>query len=67
MRIRGRPKISAVPAFHEAGHAIVASALGLVVDRVEIAIDGDDAKGEADIEHNPELPLVDQIAICAAG
>jgi ATP-dependent Zn protease len=54
-------------AFHEAGHAIVASALGLVVDRVEIAIDGDDAKGEADIEHNPELPLVDQIAICAAG
>ncbi len=54
-------------AFHEAGHAIVASALGLAIYRVEIAIDGDDAKGEADIQRNPELCLVDQIAICAAG
>jgi len=54
-------------AFHEAGHAIVASALGLAIDRVEIAIDGDDARGETDIQHNPELRLVDQIAICAAG
>jgi hypothetical protein len=54
-------------AFHEAGHAIVASALGLAIYRVEIAIDGDDAKGAADIQHNPKLCLVDQIAICAAG
>ncbi|WP_375304111.1 hypothetical protein WI560_16910 [Bradyrhizobium sp. A11] len=54
-------------AFHEAGHAVVAWALGLAVERVEIAINADDAKGAADIEYNPALDLIDQIAICAAG
>jgi ATP-dependent Zn protease len=54
-------------AFHEAGHAVVASALGLAIGRIEIAIDGDDAKGEADIQDNSELCLIDQIAVCAAG
>src|SRR6266404_2335109 len=56
-------------AYHEAGHAVVASALGLLVGRMEIAINGDDAKGAAniDIEAALLLPLVDQLAICAAG
>jgi hypothetical protein len=56
-------------AYHEAGHAVVASALGLSVGRMEIAINGDDAKGAADIEIEGALllPLVDQLAICAAG
>ncbi len=54
-------------AYHEAGHAVVASALGLSVRRMEIAIDGDDAKGAADIQDDPNLPLVDQLAVCAAG
>ncbi len=54
-------------AFHEAGHAVVAWALGLQVWRVEIAIDADDAKGAADIDDNVALSLVDRLAICAAG
>lgn len=54
-------------AFHEAGHAVVAAALGLAVGRVEIAIGGDDAKGASDIEQSAVLSLVDQLAICAAG
>jgi hypothetical protein len=54
-------------AYHEAGHAVVATALGLTVARIEIAINGDDAKGAADIEDAARLPLVDQLAICAAG
>ncbi|MBR1140450.1 MULTISPECIES: hypothetical protein [Bradyrhizobium] len=54
-------------AIHEAGHAIVASALGLQVGRLEIAIDGDDAKGVAEIAGSAALGLVDQLAICAAG
>ena len=54
-------------AYHEAGHAVVASALGLAVGRIEIAIDGDDAKGGTDIQDDADLPLVDQIAVCAAG
>ena len=54
-------------AFHEAGHVVVAAAFGLEVGRVEIAIHGDDAKGEADIQANHDLCLVDRIAICAAG
>jgi hypothetical protein len=41
-------------AYHEAGHAVVAWALGLNVGRLAIAIGGDDAKGSADIEHDPD-------------
>ncbi|WP_316191980.1 MULTISPECIES: hypothetical protein [unclassified Bradyrhizobium] len=54
-------------AFHEAGHVVVATALGLAIGYVELAIDGDDAKGAAEIEDNSKLSLVDQLAVCAAG
>jgi len=54
-------------AYHEAGHAIVASALGLTIERMEIGINGDDAKGATDIRDVAGLPLADQLAICAAG
>jgi hypothetical protein len=54
-------------AYHEAGHIVVASALGLRVGAAVIGVDGDDAKGEADIDCDRSLPLVDRIAVCAAG
>ncbi|MGY2902550.1 hypothetical protein ACVWVY_001571 [Bradyrhizobium sp. URHC0002] len=54
-------------AYHEAGHAVVASVLGLRVGRIEIGIGGDEAKGSADIEHDPDLPLTEALAVCAAG
>ncbi|MGC2084908.1 MAG: hypothetical protein WA702_16305 [Bradyrhizobium sp.] len=54
-------------AFHEAGHAIVASALGLAIGHIEIAIGGDDAKGAAESEDSSALGLVDRLAVCAAG
>jgi hypothetical protein len=54
-------------AFHEAGHAVVASALGLTVGYIEIAIGDDDAKGASGIETNAKLCLLDQLALCAAG
>jgi hypothetical protein len=53
-------------AAHEAGHVVVARALGLRT-RMAIGIDGDDAAGEAEIEDARHLPLIDQIAICSAG
>jgi hypothetical protein len=61
------PRDRLAAAYHEAGHAVVALSLGLSVGRVEIAIDGDDAKGTTDIAGTSGLPLVDQLAICAAG
>lgn len=54
-------------AYHEAGHAVVAWAIGWKVGRLAIAIGGDDAKGAAQIEENPESPLIDRIAVCYAG
>jgi hypothetical protein len=54
-------------AIHEAGHAVVAWALGLRVHRVVIAIAGDVTAGEADIEEKRSMSLVDRIALCAAG
>jgi hypothetical protein len=54
-------------AAHEAGHVIVAWALGLKTRRMVVGIDGDDAAGAAEIEDGSHLPLVDQIAICSAG
>jgi hypothetical protein len=54
-------------AFHEAGHATVAWALGVPVGVIEIAIGGDDAKGGAQIGSSQHLPSVDQIAIWLAG
>ena len=53
--------------YHEAGHAVVAWALGLKVGRIAIAIDGDDAKGAAEIEDDRGSPLIDRIALCVAG
>jgi ATP-dependent Zn protease len=54
-------------AVHEAGHTVVAWALKLKTRRMAIGINGDDAAGEAEIEANTHLSLVDRIAICSAG
>ena len=54
-------------AYHEAGHAVVAWALGLRVHRMVIGIAGDLTAGEADIEEKGSISLVDRIAICSAG
>jgi hypothetical protein len=54
-------------AVHEAGHVVVAWALGLKTRKMVAGIGGDAAAGEAQIEEGPHLPLVDQIAICSAG
>ena len=54
-------------AFHEAGHAVVAWALGVPVGGIEIAIGGDDAKGGAQIGPSHHLSIVDQIAIWLGG
>jgi ATP-dependent Zn protease len=54
-------------AVHEAGHAVVAWALGLKTRKMAVGINGDDAAGAAEIEDSEHLPLVDQIAICSAG
>jgi ATP-dependent Zn protease len=50
--------------FHEAGHAIVAAALGLEV--LNIRINKDDESGTTDVSGGP-LPLIDQVAVCYAG
>jgi hypothetical protein len=54
-------------AYHEAGHIVVAWALGAVVGAAAIGINGDDAKGTSEIGSAERLPLVDKIALCAAG
>jgi hypothetical protein len=54
-------------AVHEAGHVVVAWALGLKTSKMVVGIDGDDAAGAAQIEDDKHLPLFDQIAICSAG
>jgi hypothetical protein len=54
-------------AFHEAGHAVAAWSIGLLVRRIAIGIDGDDAKGTAEIEQKDSTALVDQIAMWVAG
>jgi ATP-dependent Zn protease len=54
-------------AVHEAGHAIVAAALGLKTRTMAVGIGGDDTAGAAEIEEGTHLPVVDQIAICSAG
>lgn len=51
-------------AYHEAGHVVVAQFLGLTIGEVEIEEDGSGRTNLGSAEH---LPLVDQIAICAAG
>lgn len=52
-------------AYHEAGHAVVALALGLKVARVEIL--HEDYSGGTDIDNANDLPIEDRIAICVAG
>jgi hypothetical protein len=54
-------------AYHEAGHIVVAWALGVEVGAAAIGINGDDAKGTAAIGDDEGLPLIDKIALCAAG
>jgi butyrate kinase len=54
-------------AYHEAGHVVVAWSLGVEVGAAAIGINGDDAKGASEIGSAGELPLVDRIALCAAG
>jgi len=54
-------------AFHEAGHVVVARHLGLSVGVIEIGIDGDPAKGKAEVSGDDQLSLIDQLALCAAG
>jgi ATP-dependent Zn protease len=51
-------------AYHEAGHAVVASALGLVVTTVEIQ---DDGGGKTTTVPLPELCIERQVAVCLAG
>jgi len=54
-------------AVHEAGHVLVAWALGLKTRKAVVGIRGDDSAGEVQIEDARHLPLIDQIAICSAG
>jgi hypothetical protein len=51
-------------AVHEAGHAVVAWTLGLKVPQLRI---GEDGKGASCIECSAHLPILDQIAVAAAG
>ncbi len=51
-------------AIHEAGHAVVAWALGLKVQALRI---GNGGKGESSIEDAGRLPLPERIAVAAAG
>jgi len=52
-------------AYHEAGHAVVAFALGLLVGTIRVR--ADDAGGTTEIEPSNHLSLIDQIALCYAG
>jgi ATP-dependent Zn protease len=54
-------------AYHEAGHAVVAWALGLQIGLIVIGIDRDDARGGTDIDSDQShLSQIDRIAICVA-
>jgi hypothetical protein len=54
-------------AYHEAGHVVVAWALGLPVGEITIGMNGDDAAGLSEIGESDHLPIIDRIAICQAG
>jgi len=55
-------------AIHEAGHVVVAWALGLPVGSMEIGCNGDDTAGRSEIDETArQLSLVDRIALCIAG
>ena len=51
--------------FHEAGHAVVAAALGLQVG--DLHVNADDRSGGADVGCPGRLPFIDQVALCFAG
>jgi ATP-dependent Zn protease len=56
------------PAFHEAGHAVVAWSLGLPVDGVAIGLEDDETKGCAWIATaQGHLSLIDRLAVWLAG
>jgi ATP-dependent Zn protease len=59
-----KPDSRRAAAVHEAGHAVVAWAVGLKVQQLCI---GEDGKGASCIECSAHLPVLDQIAIAAAG
>ena len=65
MKPRARDRYGA--AVHEAGHVVVARVFGLKCRRMVAGIGDDDTKGKADIQRAAHLPVVDQIAVCAAG
>jgi ATP-dependent Zn protease len=54
-------------AVHEAGHIVVAWALGLHTESTAIGVRGDETAGEVQIADPSHLPLIDQIALCSAG
>jgi hypothetical protein len=54
-------------AYHEAGHVVVAWALGLEIGNAEIGVNEDDSAGRVEIETDEDMPLVDKIAVCVAG
>jgi len=54
-------------AYHEAGHAVVAWALGLPVGDIAIAVGGDGAAGRSAIGLADQLSVPDQIVVCVAG
>jgi hypothetical protein len=51
--------------FHEAGHAVVAAALGLEVG--DLHVNADEESGSAQIGCPDHLSLIDQVAVCFAG
>src|SRR6516165_3928864 len=55
-------------AIHEAGHVVVAWALGLPVGPMQIGCNGDDTAGRSEIDESArQLSLIDRIALCIAG
>ena len=55
-------------AIHEAGHVVVAWALGLPVGSMEIGCNGDDTAGRSEMDETAhQRSLVDRIALCIAG
>jgi ATP-dependent Zn protease len=54
-------------AVHEAGHVVVARALGLKTRVAAAGIIGDDNASAAEIEDGSHLTLIEQIALCSAG
>lgn len=51
--------------FHEAGHAVVAVALGLEVG--DLYVNADDESGGTEHSYPRRLPFIDQVALCFAG